>query len=107
MMRVIFQRQMLAGESMDNSASAIYLTHVEGLVEAYAKASPEQKKAIQAAAMAQMTPEQKQQAHTAASTCQAMECGSRARAVPRTGRLRTARTCGAGPLASATCARPA
>ena len=44
--------------------------------EAYAKASPEQKKAIQAAAMAQMTPEQKQQAHTAASTCQAMECGS-------------------------------
>ena len=29
MMRVIFQRQMLAGESMDNSASAIYLTHVE------------------------------------------------------------------------------
>ena len=74
--------------------------------EAYAKASPEQKKAIQAAAMAQMTPEQKQQAHTAASTCQAMECGSRARAVPRTGRLRTARTCGAGPLASAACARP-
>ena len=33
--------------------------------EAYAKATPEQRKAIQAAAMAQMTPEQKQQAEAA------------------------------------------
>ena len=39
MMRVIFQRQMLAGESMDNSANSIYMMHVESLIEAYAKAS--------------------------------------------------------------------
>ena len=39
MMRIIFQRQMLAGEAMDNSANAIYMTHVRSLVEAYAKAS--------------------------------------------------------------------
>ena len=39
MMRVIFQRQMLAGESMDNSANSIYMMHVESLIQAYTKAS--------------------------------------------------------------------
>ena len=74
--------------------------------EAYAKATPEQKKAIQAAAMAQMTPEQKAQVEPCVDMSSHRECRSHAKAVPRIGRLRTVRTCGAGQFASGACSRP-
>ena len=44
--------------------------------EAYAKATPEQRKAIQAAAMAQMTPEQRAQVEAGVDTSSSHECHS-------------------------------
>ena len=72
--------------------------------EAYAKATPEQRKAIQAAAMAQMTPEQRAQVEARVDTSSSHECHSpcQSRAAHRlpAHRTRLRHACGAGLPAS-------
>ena len=79
--------------------------------EAYAKATPEQRKAIQAAAMAQMTPEQRAQVEARVDTSSSHECRSPCHSPCHSpcqsiGCLRSARACGARLSASAACSRP-
>ena len=78
-------RKHLAKRAHDELAMSQQMTpeqqkEMQAAQEAYAKATPEQKKAIQAAAMAQMTPEQKAQVGPVL-TCRArvpQPCQSRA-----------------------------
>lgn len=98
-------------ESLDLAAMSQQMTpeqqkEMQAAQEAYAKATPEQKKAIQAAAMAQMTPEQKAQVEP----CVDVSSHRVPQPMPEPCRVsaarRTVRTCGAGQLASAACSRP-